>query len=172
LSGLVSGTLPLRQPWVSSAVVEHGPVQCSSDAVCGVLPGANYIFEVQAIDERGTTSLSPRSDALLVPDAKPSACRGLLVRQLGPAELRLAWQPPALDGGSKILAYQVISVSHESSGKPLAPICETVKWDSGQHPHWIHHEVTGLCPESFLSFSVSAENSVGVGVEATATAVL
>lgn len=159
--------LPLKAPWVVSSSIKGVaalPVDTDArkvQAVCGVGPGAPYVFEVQAINSHGTSSPSLRSDLVHVPIVAPSSCRGLVARTVAAGQVQLSWQPPAENGGSAITGYRVRTIKSIGDGEAQD---ETVSTD-GQNLHWVRHVVAGLEQGGDYTLKVCAVNTIGTGAE-------
>jgi len=167
-------SLPLQPPWVESSKVRGvaalprmaGDKQMMQ-VVCSIDPGAPYCFEVQAINSQGTSAASPRSEVLRAPTTAPSACRGLVVRQVGPDEVCLSWQPPADSGGLPVTSY-LVTTSPRLPGEAAGHVERASVSAEGQNKHWVRHIISRLQPGMEYAFGVSAVNSSGCSEEAHA----
>merc|ERR1711907_594390 len=81
----------MESPWVQSTAV--GGMAAPSDNgmvsyTCrGLHAGAYYCFEIRSISSQGLSEPSPPSEIFHAPPSIPTACRGLLARQVGSKDI-------------------------------------------------------------------------------------
>jgi hypothetical protein len=90
----------------------------------------------------------------LDPDTAPNAPDTLTTTRV-PRGVRLAWTPPTFDGGSVITGYRI-------TVQPGGQVIET-------GPTARSHTVTGLVTDQQYSFTVQAQNALGLGTGRTTT---
>lgn len=166
--------VPLKPPWAELVMVKGVAALESDGDPCAPVAhtltnlglGLAYSFEVRAVNSSGTSKPSPTSEICRTPLSVPTACRGLVARQVGPADVRISWQPPLMSGGVDITCYQVTveAWSEGTSGE----VRQVTVPASGQNSFWYRHVVTGLAPWIGYLFNVCAVNSIGSG-EASAS---
>src|SRR6185437_14019436 len=122
--------------------------------VRGLTAGTRYSFTVVANTQLGSGAASTPSTAALMPDA-PGAPTSVVATLLDATTVSLAFSPPASDGGSAILFYNV-----RANSSPT-PVVSTA---SEPVP------VTGLTPGTAYTFTVSAVNLAGEGPQSAASA--
>ena len=119
----------------------------------GLAPNGSYTIRIRAINARGT---GVPSDPLLAATRRsdpPSAPKFLRSEPTGETSLDLAWDPPASDGGSPILHYQVCVIDEDGT---ILPFEDT----DGPALRW---RVRGLAYGGRYGFRVRAVGLAGLG---------
>ena len=116
--------------------------------------GTSYTFTLQARNDRGLGA--PRTvTASTFPDGTvPGVPASLTGAAKGPDAVRLAWTPPADDGGSPLTGYQITRAG-------AAPITTG--------PDVRSRNFTGLTPDTSYTFTLQARNAVGLGAGRSVT---
>lgn len=184
--GDTAGDMPMKPPWAVSVGTRGVAVFNTStgstaarpvSTVCPVEPGAQYCFEVQAMNCRGTSMLSPRSAPLSTSYVAPSPCRSLAVRTIGDSAACLCWQPPARLGGLPLTGYRIIvslnlnepgteaTVEENRSSKKSE---EVIVAGEGAAAYWMRHVVSALQLGVDYNMRVCAFNEAGESTAAEA----
>ena len=142
--------------WVPAGGTCATPGTATSCTDNTLSPGVRYVFRVSAQNGSGSSAFSPRSPdeiAATFPDAPaaPTVVRG------GAGELIVSWTPPASDGGSPLLEYDLIQ------SPPGSSICSPDSPDGGVTPPPTTCTATGLVSGQTYTFRVAARNVPGWG---------
>ncbi|MFM7138181.1 MAG: fibronectin type III domain-containing protein, partial [Planctomycetota bacterium] len=120
--------------------------------IVNLVNGTSYRFRVAAITQLGV-GVPSQATADVIPFTVPGAALGL-VAAAGNGTASLAWQPPAVDGGRRIVGYR-IEASGQSGWYEL--VANTGTTATG-------YAATGLVNGTTYLFRVAAINAAGVGV--------
>lgn len=127
--------------------VEHLRSGSATSAVLtGLTSGATYTFAVEALNAVGTSALAT-SGPVDIP-VLPSAPLGVSASVVG-TTATVTWSPPADDGGTPVTAYTVAAL-------PGGPVLQT-------GPSAVETLMPGLTPGATYTFSVRAQNAIGLG---------
>lgn len=142
--------------WVPAGGTCATPGTATSCTDNTLTPGVRYVFRVSAQNGSGSSAFSPRSPdeiAATFPEAPaaPTVVRG------GAGELIVSWTPPASDGGSPLLEYDLIQ------SPPGTSICSPDSPDGGVTPPPTTCTATGLVSGQTYTFRVAARNVPGWG---------
>jgi predicted phage tail protein len=116
----------------------------------GLVNGTSYYFRVTAVNKVGESQ--PSGEVPAVPVTVPGPPAGLTAAA-GDAQVTLAWNPPASDGGSPVTGYDLYvgTTSHFAGTAPSAKVTGTTV------------TVTGLANGTTYYFRVTAVNKIGEG---------
>ncbi|KAJ0058932.1 hypothetical protein NL108_001170, partial [Boleophthalmus pectinirostris] len=83
------------------------PVKQTRFVCHGLIPGANYVFRVKAVNAAGYSQVTANSEAVVVLDAVavPGKPSGVRVVEAVKDYMVLTWDPPAHNGGADIRGY-------------------------------------------------------------------
>lgn len=83
------------------------PVKKTRFVAHGLIPGANYVFRVKAVNAAGYSPCSGNSDAVIVQNAiaVPGKPTGVRLVEAMKDYMVLTWDPPANNGGADIRGY-------------------------------------------------------------------
>ncbi len=126
----------------------------TTETITGLTDGTAYTFEVSATTDAGTGPDSADS-APVTPATVPGAPSGASATA-GNGSATVTWTAPSFDGGNPISGYTVVS----SDSTTPANGAESCIWTAGP----LTCTVSGLTNGDAYTFTVSATNSVGVGV--------
>jgi hypothetical protein len=140
--------------------ISHNPSSATSFNLSGLRPGTKYCFKVAAITKNGLGEFSPVFEFTTSPSSPDSPSR-MFVKNLSSNSLSLAWSEP-WSGGQRIDDYKIEVSSNCSS---YATISKSPSASLG-------FKVTGLKPGTKYCFRVSAGNSIGYSLPATAIQVV
>jgi len=121
----------------------------------GLTNGTSYTFKVRAVNSVGVGTEATVSATPVAPATTPAA-PGNFIATPGDGQVKLTWTAPSDDGGSPITGYEV-SKDNGASWTSLTQNNHTFTF-------------TDLTNGTSYTFKVRAENSTGIGAEATATA--
>ncbi|CAE6942477.1 Ttn [Symbiodinium sp. CCMP2456] len=122
----------------------------------GLLGSASYEFRVQAKNEIGR-SLAATTFFTTPQPIAPAEPGAISVLSLGQDSASIAWEAPANDGGSRLIAYEVWS-SADSADWQLEVVLA---------PTGLGANLTDLVGDTLYRFRVQAANEVGSGPAAT-----
>jgi uncharacterized protein YhjY with autotransporter beta-barrel domain len=134
-----------------------GPVACTI-TVTGLSNGTAYTFTVVAINSTGSSVASASSNTVTPasPPGAPGISSVMVGNGLGSGQAIVFITAPASTGGAAITGYTVIS--HPAGGV-----------DSNAGTLGSFHTITGLTDHTAYTFTVVAINSIGTGVESSAS---
>ena len=129
--------------------------------VTGLTNGTEYTVEVAAENSVG---VGPFATSTATPAALPGAPQNLTVASAGDS-LMVAWSAPTSDGGSAVTTYRLRWKESGANDFGAADVA-TVAADT------VTYTITELVNGATYAVEVAAENSVGIGDYAAATAIL
>jgi len=136
-----------------------GKATCSPSAasalscvVSGLVNGGSYTFSVVASNANGAGATSVPS-AVAIPATRATAPTGVRTT-FGNREVTVSWTAPTTDGGTAIIRYIVTSTPSSLTCTTLATTCI----------------VTGLRNGTTYTFTVQAENRIGLSESSVASA--
>jgi YHS domain-containing protein len=147
----------------STTPVNGSPVTSTSYTVTGLTNGSTYYFTVQAVNfsvitinrvANGVTEGQASCEVAAVPVTVPGPPAGLTAAP-GDAQMTLAWNPPASDGGSPVSGYNVFQGT-SPGGESTTPV-------NGSPVTSTSYTMTGLTNGSTYYFTVKAVNIQGQG---------
>jgi len=121
----------------------------SSLTVTGLTNGTTYTFTVAALNAAGASAESTQSNSV-TPATLPGKPTDVRVGSVGGGSATVGWAAPIDDGGSPVLSYSVRCV----------PTCVLIVVGGAS----LQAVVTGLQADTYITFRVTATNSVGVGL--------
>lgn len=136
----------------SGAVAQQVTAATTSLAFSGLTPGSSYTFTVAAKNTVGTGTASSVSATMPVPATVPGAPQDLEVTlQPDGTSASVTWSPPASNGGSALIDYEVLvdSVPVGANGAQTQLV------------------LTGLARGRTYGIAVRARNAIGYGSTAT-----
>ena len=113
----------------------------------------NCVTSTTTTSSTTTTTTSTTTTTTTPSPAVPSRPTGLSAKPVSPSEIDLTWTPPASDGGSPIIGYQ-IEISADSGTNWSVIAANTGSTATT-------YSSTGLSPLTTYTYRVSAINSVG-----------
>lgn len=127
----------------------------TTQVISGLTNGRSYSFHVAATNGQGTGDASAESNAI-VPGRPPGAPTNVTASP-GNGQATVGWNPPTDTGGAPISGYRVTSYIGSAAQQSYE-----LPWTSGAPPSMT---ITNLTNGQTYTFTVAAENDVGVGSE-------